>query len=113
LQTAKAPAPSPDAAIGPRIRVVRGERVILDEDLARLYGAAVSAFNQAVRRNRARFPADFMFQLTAEEWDALRSQTVILNGSRGQHRKYLPYAFTEHGAVQAANVLRSCRAMTM
>ena len=113
MRTVKHPALSADSAIDPRILVVRGERVILDDDLAKLYGVAVGAFNQAVRRNRARFPADFMFQLTAEEWDFLRSQFVILKGGRGGHRKYLPYAFTEHGAVQAANVLRSRRAMTM
>ena len=61
--------------------MIRSERVILDADLAKLYGVAISAFNQAVRRNRARFPADFMFQLTAEERDALRPQSVILKGS--------------------------------
>lgn len=102
-----------DSAIDPRILVVRDDRIILDADLARLYGVSVSAFNQAVRRNRARFPSDFMFQLTAEEWAALRSQSVILKAGPGRHRKYLPYAFTEHGAVQAANVLRSRRATTM
>ena len=98
MRTAKPPALSADSAIDPRILVVSGERVILDDDLARLYGVAVSAFNQAVRRNRARFPADFMFQLTAEERDALRTQSVILKGGCGQHRKYSAYVFTEHGA---------------
>ena len=70
-------------------------------------------FNEAIKRNRHRFPPDFMFQLTAEEAAALRSQIAILKRGRGQHRKYRPYAFTEHGALQAANVLRSPRAVQM
>jgi ORF6N domain len=70
-------------------------------------------FNEAVRRNLAKFPADFMFQLTADEWAALRSQFATLDTTpgRGQHRKYLPYAFTEHGAIMAANLLSSPRAI--
>ena len=70
-------------------------------------------FNEAIKRNRHRFPPDFMFQLTAEEAAALRSQIAMLKKGRGQHRKYRPYAFTEHGALQAANVLRSSRAVQM
>ena len=73
-------------------------------------------FNEAVKRNPARFPEDFMFRLTKEEWEelqALRSQNAILKPGRGQHRKYPPYAFTEHGALMAANVLNSPRAVAM
>jgi phage regulator Rha-like protein len=90
---------------------IRGEKVMLDSDLAELYGVETKGLNQAVKRNIARFPADFMFQLTREEHDdlaRLRSQIVTLK--RGEHRKYLPYAFTEHGALMLANVLNSERA---
>ncbi len=89
---------------------MRGQRVLLDSDLAALYEVETKHFNEAVRRNLAKFPADFMFQLTAEEWAALRSQFATLDAAsgegagRGRHRKYLPYAFTEHGAIMAANV---------
>jgi phage regulator Rha-like protein len=95
------------------ILVLRGRRVILDSELAALYGVAVRAFNQAVKRNVNRFPADFAFQLTREEYESLRSQIVILETGRGTHRKYLPYAFTEHGAVMAATVLNSPKAVEM
>ena len=90
---------------------IRGEKVMLDSDLAELNGVETKALNQAVKRNATRFPADFMFQLTQEEHDdlvRLRSQIVTLK--RGEHRKYLPYAFTEHGALMLANVLNSERA---
>ena len=90
------------------ILLIRGEKVMLDSDLAELYGVETKALNQAVKRNASRFPADFMFELTAEEWESLRSQSVTLK--RGEHRKYLPYAFTEHGALMLANVLNSERA---
>ncbi len=92
--------------IADAILTIRGQRVMLDADLAALYGVEVRALNQAVRRNLARFPEDFAFPLTAEEWASLRSQSVILK-ARGQHRKYLPFAFTEHGAVMLASVLNS------
>lgn len=101
-------------AITLRIATARGQRVILDSDLAALYEVETKRFNEAVRRNLAKFPADFMFQLTAEEWAALRSQSATLNAAgtgRGQHRKYMPYAFTEHGAIMAANLLSSPRAV--
>ena len=101
-------------AITLRIATARGQRVILDSDLAALYEVETKRFNEAVRRNLAKFPADFMFQLTTEEWAALRSQFATLNAAgtgRGQHRKYLPYAFTEHGAIMAANLLSSQRAV--
>lgn len=104
---------APDA-ITLRIATVRGQRVLLDSDLAALYEVETKRFNEAVRRNLAKFPADFMFQLTADEWAALRSQFATLDaapGGRGRHRKYLPYAFTEHGAIMAANLLSSPRAI--
>ena len=81
---------------------VRGEKVLLDADLAMLYGVEARALNQAVARNRKRFPADFMFRLSAKEYESLRSQIVISKIGRGG-RRYRPYAFTEHGALQAAN----------
>lgn len=102
--------PVPVEAIASRIRLVRGFRVLLDADLAALYDVPTKRLNEQVRRNAAKFPADFMFQLTAGEWDALRSQFATLKPGRGQHRKYLPYVFTEHGALMAANVLASPRA---
>jgi hypothetical protein len=86
-------------------------RVMLDEDLARLYGVEVRVLNQAVSRNIERFPGDFMFQLTTEEAALLRSQTVILETGRGRHRKYMPFAFTEHGVAMLSSVLRSSRAV--
>ena len=96
------------------ILVLRGHRVLLDTELARLYGVSTKRFNEQVRRNRERFPEDFMFQLTAEEQASLRSQFATLEGGgRGQHRKYLPYAFTEHGALLAATILNSPRAVEM
>lgn len=101
-------------AITLRIATVRGQRVLLDADLAALYEVETKRFNEAVRRNLSKFPADFMFQLTSEEWGTLRSQLATLDaapGGRGQHRKYLPYAFTEHGAIMAANLLSSPRAI--
>jgi hypothetical protein len=102
--------PKPES-LGPLIFLVRGEKVLLDADLAALYGVEARALNQAVARNRNRFPEDFMFQLTAEEADSLRSQIVILKTGRGQHRKYRPYAFTEQGIAMLSSVLRSPRAV--
>jgi hypothetical protein len=95
--------------IGPRIRVIRQQRVILAADLAELYGVSVRRLNEQVRRNLERFPTDFAFQLTDEEWICLKSQIATSKG-RGGVRK-LPWAFTEHGAIQAANVLNSPRAI--
>jgi len=113
------------------ILVVRGHKVLLDTELAALYEVSTKRFNEHVRRNHQRFPADFMFQLTAgelaalrsqiatssaqaaEELPLLRSQIATLKGGRGQHRKYLPYAFTEHGAIMAATILNSARAVEM
>lgn len=93
------------------ILLIRGHKVILDEDLAALYGVETRALNQAVKRNPARFPEDFMFQLTAEEAASLRSQRVIIKAGRGQHRKYLPRAFTEQGVAMLSSVLHGERAI--
>jgi hypothetical protein len=93
------------------ILLVRGEKVMLDSDLAALYGVQTRVLLQAVRRNRTRFPDDFMFQLSAEEHQLLRSQIVILKPGRGRHRKYLPYVFTEQGVAMLSSVLNSPRAI--
>jgi phage regulator Rha-like protein len=106
--------PIPIEQIDGMIRTIRGVRVMLDRDLAQIYGVATRVFNQAVKRNKARFPEDFMFQLTRKEADSVlrsRSQNVTLK--RGQNIKYLPYAFTEYGALMAANILNSARAVQM
>jgi hypothetical protein len=95
------------------ILVLRGHRVLLDTELAALYGVTTKRFNEQVRRNAKRFPADFMFQLTAQEISSLRSQFATLKLGRGQHRKYLPYVFTEHGAIMASTILNSPRAVEM
>ncbi|NCA83327.1 MAG: ORF6N domain-containing protein [Opitutae bacterium] len=99
-------------AIRPQIINVRRENVILDSDLAALYGVATKMLNQAVKRNADRFPADFMFQLAPHEVKNLRSQFVTSSSGHGGSR-YLPYAFTEHGAIMAATVLNSPRAVQM
>jgi hypothetical protein len=89
------------------IHFIRGQRVMLDSDLAKLYGVQLKRMNQQVKRNADRFPLDFMFQLTPQELSSLRSQFVTFKADRGEHRKYLPYAFTEHGAIMLASVLNS------
>jgi hypothetical protein len=114
----------------PLIFRIRGRRVVLDADLARLYGVTTTRFNEAFRRNRHRFPGDFAFQITADELENLRSQIAIsslqstdspkdssrrsqfVTASHGG-RRYLPWAFTEHGALMAANILRSGGAVQM
>ena len=111
----------PSERLDNAILEIRGRKVMLSHDLAALYGVSTKAFNQAVKRNADRFPPDFMFQLTQEEAQALRSQSVTSNvaGSRsqivtlkrGSNIKYLPYAFSEHGAVMAATILNSPRAV--
>lgn len=108
--------PEPSRLVPPEritraILLIRGQKVLLDEALAELYGVEVKVLNQAVRRNADRFPNDFMFQLTPEEVLSLRSQTVTLETGRGQHRKYRPYAFTEQGVAMLSSVLRSKRAV--
>jgi hypothetical protein len=92
------------------IRTLRGRKVILDRDLANLYGVPTSRLNEAVKRNRRRFPSDFAFQVKRQELANLMSQTAISSSSHGGTRK-LPWVFTEHGAVMAANILRSERAV--
>lgn len=87
--------------IGQRICFVRGHRVMLDSDLAELYGAETKNLNKAVDRNPGRFPDDFMFQLNEKEYESLRFQIGTLNKGRGKHRKYLPYVFTEQGVADA------------
>jgi hypothetical protein len=91
--------------IAQRIHWVRGHKIMLDADLASLYNVQTRALVQAVKRNERRFPQDFMFQLTDDEWTALRSQSVTSNGRGG--RRYAPYAFTEHGALMLSSVLNS------
>jgi len=95
--------------VGSLIRVVRGQQVILDRDLAELYGVETKVLNQAVKRNLERFPEDFRFQLTKEECS--RSQIVTLNEGRGSNIKYLPYAFTEQGVAMLSGVLKSSAAV--
>lgn len=90
-----------------RIYTVRGKQVMLDSDLAGIYQVETKVFNQAIRRNIERFPENFCFQLSADEWESLRSQFVTLDAGRGQHRKYLPFAFTEQGIAMLSAVLRS------
>ena len=119
-------APDPER---PKIYAVRRQKVVLDADFAKLYGVPTFRFNEAVKRNQQRFPEDFRFQLTIDEVENLRSQSVTLDsgaagvlrsqiailktGGRGQHRKYLPWVFTEHGALMAANILRSEQVVQM
>ena len=91
--------------IEPLIKVIRGQQVMLDKDLATLYGVETRTLNQAVKRNIQRFPSDFRFQLTMEECS--KSQIVTLNAGRGQNIKKLPYAFTEQGVSMLSSVLRS------
>jgi hypothetical protein len=111
----------PAGTIERYILAMRGHTVMLDRDLAKLYGVTTKAFNQAVKRNIERFPPDFMFQLTTGETKGLRSQTVTLEATRaysvkrgrGRHSKYAPLVFTEHGIAMLSSVLRSKRAVQM
>ena len=103
----------PTELIENKIYLIRGKKVILDSDLAQLYGVETKVFNQAIKRNLKRFPEDFMFQLSREEFsDILRSQFVTSKTSSGG-RRYMPYVFTEHGAIMAATVLNSEKAVEM
>jgi hypothetical protein len=95
------------------ILILRGQRVLLDVELATLYGVSTKRFNEQVRRNQQRFPSDFMFQLSREEIVSLRSQIATSKYTGRGGRRYLPYAFTEHGAIMAATVLNSPRAIEM
>ena len=100
----------PVERIASRIYLIRGEKVILDSDLAELYGVATSRLNEQFKRNRDRFPPDFAFQLSKDEFDSLMSQIAISNAGRGGRRK-LPWVFTEHGVAMLSSVLRSKRAV--
>ncbi len=98
----------------PLIQTIRGQRVVLSMDLSKLYGVPAKRLNEHIRRDTAPFPSDFMFQISATEWEeviSLRSRSATLK--RGQHQKYRPYAFTEHGALMAATVLNSSQAVAM
>ncbi|MBB5440587.1 hypothetical protein HDC92_004290 [Pedobacter sp. AK017] len=101
----------PDEVVLSKIYLIRDQKVMLDSDLAELYGVETRVLNQAIKRNIVRFPDSFMFQLLEEEWNALISQFVISNG-RGGRRK-LPYAFTEHGILMLSSVLNSTQAIQM
>jgi hypothetical protein len=111
----KKPAATIATNVSSQIRVIRGQRVLLDADLAALYGVTTKRFNEQVRRNLSRFPADFMFQADESEGEILRSQFATSSFSPGGHggRRYRPYVFTEHGAIMAATVLNSPRAVEM
>src|SRR5437763_16768167 len=108
----KSKSPVPIEQIDGMIRTVRGVRVMLDRDLAQIYGVPTKVFNQAVKRNRQRFPEDFMFRLSQEEAKTLQaSRSQIVTLKRGQNIKYLPYAFTEYGALMVQTlVTRTARA---
>ncbi|WP_225876511.1 ORF6N domain-containing protein [Pedobacter psychrodurus] len=100
----------PDNIVVNKIHEVRGQKVMLDSDLAELYGVETKVLNQSIRRNIERFPIDFMFQLTDEEWEGLRSQFVTSKKGRGG-RTYLPNVFTEHGILMLSSVLNSKQAI--
>ena len=102
----------PTEFIEQRIFLIRGQKVMLDFHLAELYGVKTKALIQAIKRNPKRFPPEFMFQLTKDEYNALRSQFVTSNMGRGG-RRYLPYAFTEHGVAMLSSVLKSERAIAI
>ena len=100
--------------LGQLIHEIRGQRVMIDSDLAKIYGVKTKALNQAVRRNSDRFPKDFVFRLKRSEAESIRqSRSQIVTLKRGENIKYLPHVFTEHGAIMAANVLNSKRAFQM
>src|SRR5438132_12237065 len=103
---------TPIKGLETKICFIRGQRVMLDSDLAKIYGVTTKRLNQQLRRNRRRFPADFAFQLTKEEFDNLRSQFATSSDCYGG-RRYQPFAFTEHGAIMLASVLNSQRAVEM
>ncbi len=98
----------PQEYVESKILLIRDKKVMLDRDLALLYGVETKVFNQAVKRNMGRFPEDFMFQLTKDEYDSLRSQIVT---SKSGGRRYLPYAFTEHGILMLSSTLNSKKAI--
>jgi hypothetical protein len=95
------------------IYLIRGEKVMLDRDLAKLYNVSTAAFNQAVRRNRERFPPDFMFQLTSAEFARLNRSQIVIGSEKHRDPRFRPYAFTEQGIAMLSSVLRSKRAITV
>ncbi len=101
----------PVEKIESKIILIREHKVMFDMDLAELYGVTPKRLNEQVRRNISRFPSDFMFQLTLEEFSSLRSQFATLEKGKGKHRKYLPYVFTEQGIAMLSSVLHSDRAI--
>jgi hypothetical protein len=100
-----------EETISDKIYFIRNQKVMLDRDLALLYGIETKVLKQAVKRNISRFPDDFMFELTEIELNSLRSQIVTLKKGRGQHQKYLPSVFTEHGVLMLSSVLNSDKAI--
>lgn len=100
-----------EETISNKIYFIRNQKVMLDSDLASLYQIETKVLKQAVKRNLSRFPEDFMFELTKIEYDSLRSQFVTLKKGRGEHQKYLPFAFTEHGILMLSSILKSDKAI--
>jgi hypothetical protein len=100
-----------EETISNKIYFIRNQKVMLDSDLALLYEIETKVLKQAVKRNLSRFPHDFMFELTKIEFDSLRSQIVTLKKGRGEHQKYLPFAFTEHGILMLSSILKSDKAI--
>ncbi|MCF0054197.1 ORF6N domain-containing protein [Dyadobacter sp. CY356] len=98
-------------AIQNKVFTLRGQKVMLDFDLAEMYEVETKVLKQAVRRNRDRFPDDFMFEVTRAEYNSLRSQFVTLENGKGEHSKYLPFAFTEQGVAMLSTILKSQKAL--
>lgn len=98
-------------SIQSKVFTLRGQKIMLDFDLSGMYEIETRTLKQAVRRNLDRFPADFMFEITRDEYHSLRSQFVILENGRGEHSKYLPFAFTEQGVAMLSSVLKSPKAL--
>ncbi len=113
MASARGTTESSEIDLTQQIRMVRGQRVLLDSDLAALYGVSTKRLNEQVRRNITRFPSDFIFNLSDQELASLRSQFATLKTGRGTHRKFVPMVFTEHGAIMAATVLNSPTAVEM
>jgi hypothetical protein len=101
----------PIEVIEKKILLINGQKVMLDSDLAALYGVTAKRLNEQVRRNLKRFPGDFMYQISREEFESLRSHFATLNKGRGKHRKYMPYVFTEQGIAMLSSVLNSDKAI--
>jgi hypothetical protein len=111
MASAKAPVPAPDIARA--ILILRGQRVLLDAELAALYDVPTKALNQAVKRNTERFPDDFMFRLTRAEVETLNRSQFVTGSQKHRDPRFPPFAFTEHGAIMAATILNSARAVEL